>query len=451
MLPNILLLAVVAPFIASQSSGDLQPLYDENIFARLWRSALTGPPQSGSEDGWPHYTQGAHNNTPLSSAPAGTYVKTEASGWTSGFFPDALWQSYRRRNQSSRRSFHGEPSADEWLAMAQAWTAPLHTNSNLTSTHDLGFLAKPFESAMQIHGDEWLPVLQNMSINLGNRFEAGAGVIRSWDCANDSVTAWCSHEDSVLVIIDNMMNLALLARSASDYTHNATLLALARHHADMTMLHHVRDDGSSFHVCDYSATTGEVYLCRTAQGLADDSTWARGQAWGLYGFAEIYSLTGDKSYLETSMSMADWFIDHLPEDGLPFWDFSAEPVPDVTPRDSSAAAIAASGLILLQEQLDRCGYLGTKYDYEAAAVNLLKACTKLAFAGEIGFSDLASLGADTDVDTPANTAVSRGFEAILLHGTSNNNPKVDSKIFDTGLSYGDFYLIEASNRLLRLK
>lgn len=451
MLASNLLFAFAATLATAQSPGRPEALYGENISARLWRTALTGPPHSGSEDGWPHYTQGAHNNTPPSATAAGVYVKTEASGWTSGFFPDALWQIYRRRSQSTEAPFPGEPSREEWLSMAQAWTAPLNTNSNLTSTHDLGFLAKPLESAMQVSGDDWLPVLQNMSLNLGNRFEPGAGVIRSWDCGPNSVTSWCSHEDSVLVIIDNMMNLALLARSASEYTHNATLLALARSHADMTMLHHVREDGSSFHVCDYSATTGEVYVCRTAQGLADDSTWARGQAWGLYGFAEFFSLTGDMAYLETSISMANWFVDHLPEDGLPFWDFSADPIPNVTPRDSSAAAIAASGLLLLQEQLDACGYLGAKHDYKAAAVQLLNACTVLALAGEIGFSDLPSLGADTDLDTPANTPVSRGFEAILLHGTSNNNPMVDSKIFDIGLSYGDFYLIEASNRLLELE
>lgn len=218
------------------------------------------------------------------------------------------------------------------------------------------------------------------------------------------------------------------------------------------MQHHVRPDGSSFHVCDYSATTGSVYLCRTAQGLADNSTWARGQAWGIYGFAELYSLTGDSAYLDTSMRMADWFVRHLPEDGLPFWDFDAEYAPNVTPRDSSAATIAASGMILLQEQINTSkskNFRRRRSDqkYIRAAKRLLGASVRLALAGEISFADNVPLGAETRIDTPADTDVSRGFESILMHATSNNNPEADPKNFDSGLSYGDFYLVEAGNRL----
>jgi len=224
------------------------------------------------------------------------------------------------------------------------------------------------------------------------------------------------------------------------------------------MEHHIRADGSSFHVCDYSATTGEVYLCRTAQGLADDSTWARGQAWGIYGFAEFYSFSGDHKYLETSKRMADWFIEHLPDDGLPFWDFDAEYLPNVTPRDSSAATVAASGMILLQEQLNKGKGNGRgrqrhrkNQQYLKAANRLLEASVKLSLAGEISFAESSPLGAETYIDTPANTDVSKGFESILMHATSNNNPEANPKNFDSGLSYGDFYLVEAGNRLLECK
>ncbi|KAI6907496.1 hypothetical protein KC318_g4836 [Hortaea werneckii] len=250
-----------------------------------------------------------------------------------------------------------------------------------------------------------------------------------------------------------MMNLALLARSAYSYTKNSTLLNIARSHADKTMANHVRSDGSSFHVCDYSATSGDVYLCRTAQGLADNSTWARGQAWGIYGFAEFYSLTGELKYLETSKLMANWFIHHLPEDGLPFWDFNADCEPGVTPRDSSAATIAASGMILLQEQLEKLGHRyerrhQPRFDYRRVAMGLLEATVELALAGEITFADVTMRGAETYVDTSANTSASKGFESILMHGTSNNNPQADPPNYDTGLVYGDYYFIEAGNRLL---
>jgi len=187
------------------SRSDLSPIFGENIYARLWRTALTGPPTLGDTEGWPHYTRGAYNNTPQSNILPGTYVNTEASGWTSGFFADALWQAYHRRTDlTHREAFLGEPSSEEWLAMAKSWTEPLTTNINLTDTHDLGFLAKPFESAMQIQNDDhYLPVLQNMSLNLAARFEPGAGIIRSWDCVSGGQA--CAYEDSVLVIIDNMM------------------------------------------------------------------------------------------------------------------------------------------------------------------------------------------------------------------------------------------------------
>lgn len=155
--------------------------------------------------------------------------------------------------------------------------------------------------------------------------------------------------------------------------------------------------------------------------------------------------------------MAEWFIEHLPDDGLPFWDFDAEYVPDVTPRDSSAATVAASGMILLQEQINKSrGRTGTRspqrhrnpQKYFKAAENLLEASVNLALAGEISFAESAPLGAETYIDTPANTDTSKGFESILMHATSNNNPRADPKNFDSGLSYGDFYLVEAGNRLL---
>lgn len=436
---------------ASATSSKLSTVFDENVYARLWRTALSGPPAYNDEQGWPHYTEGAHNNTPRHAVVPGAYTEESASAWISGFFPDALWQTYRRRRDlTDRDAFPCEPSPEHWLAMAKAWTDPLQTNVDLTWTHDLGFLAKPFESAMAIEQSaDYLPVIRNMSLNLAARFEPEAGVIKSWDCNNSSSSSWCSHEDSVLVIIDNMMNLALLARGASTYAHNSTLLDIAYGHADKTIESHVRPDGSSFHVCDYSGTTGDVYLCRTAQGLADNSTWARGQAWGIYGFVEFYSLTGKREYLETSKRMADWFIEHLPADGLPFWDFNAAYIPNLTPRDSSAAAIAASGMILLQEQIDHLGQKDRpRHNYKTAAEDLLEASVALALAGKISFANMPPRGADTFIDTPANTIVSEGFESILLHGTSHNNPQQDTGNYDTGLSYGDFYFVESGNRLL---
>src|ERR1700753_4064826 len=266
-----------------------------------------------------------------------------------------------------------------------------------------------------------------MSYNLASRFIPAPGVIRSWNTDNSSWATRGSHADSVLVIIDNMMNLALLAHSAAEYTHNETLLEMAISHANQTRDHHIRPDGSSFHVCDYSATTGKLYLCRTAQGLSKYSTWARGQAWAIYGFAQMHSFTNDPSYLETSMRAADWYIEHLPKDFLPYWDFDAPYIPNKTPRDSSSATIAASGFILLQQQVNKSRGGSNRHNYTDAAIKLLSSAVELALAGEISFADInkehprSTLGATTGIKTPANTSVSKGFESILMHGTANNN------------------------------
>lgn len=431
VVPVVPFLLLLVGFWSSAKAHSLPPaLFDENVYARIWRTALTGPPYINDAKGWPQYTQGAYGNTPESSTKPGVYVNTAASGWTAGFFPNMLWQSYKRRTilQPSVQ-YESEPSEESWLQQARSWTDPLITNVNLTNTHDIGFLSFPFASAMELDPDEsraqsWLPVLQQMSYNLASRFVPKPGVIRSWDTNNNSYGQRGSHSDSVLVIIDNMMNLELLAHSAQEYTGNRSLLDIAISHANRTRDHHIRPDGSSFHVCDYSATSGELYLCRTAQGLADNSTWARGQAWAIYGFAQMYSLTRDESYLMTATKCADWFLDHLPDDGVPFWDFDAPQDADETPRDSSASTIAASGMLLLQEQIGKCG-LETQRDYWTAAITLVENTIDLALAGEIGFADSSpsGLGAVTNLTTPANTSVSLGFESILMHATANNNPQ----------------------------
>jgi unsaturated chondroitin disaccharide hydrolase len=192
---------------------------------------------------------------------------------------------------------------------------------------------------------------------------------------------------------------------------------MAINHALRTMEQHVRPDGSSYHRVIYDTATGAVLNKGTVQGYSSESTWARGQAWGIYGFTMMYRETGDLRFLDTAQRMADWFIAHLPEDGVPYWDFSAPGIPD-EPRDSSAAAIAASGLLEL-------GQLGSdpmrNHGYLDAATRIL-----------------------TSLSTPAYLAEGTGNQGILLHGTSNR----PAQRYDTALIYGDYYFLEA---LLRLR
>jgi len=143
------------------------------------------------------------------------------------------------------------------------------------------------------------------------------------------------------------MNLEFLCE-VSKMTGNEKLKDICISHADKTMKNHYRPDYSSYHVVDYDSITGTVIHKQTAQGYADNSSWARGQAWGLYGFTMMYRETQDPQYLEQAQKVAAYIINYptLPKDKIPYWDYNAPNIPN-EPRDASAAAITASALIEL--------------------------------------------------------------------------------------------------------
>ncbi|OZJ05066.1 hypothetical protein BZG36_02104 [Bifiguratus adelaidae] len=427
------LILALSPASAKTHEGQAPTeLYSDNVGARIWRTALHHTPTIGDSTGWPEYTWSNFSTPKQPSSAAGTYINFNPSTWTSGFFPSSLWALYQRMTDSRMKDV---------LARAQAWSRGLAPNVNLTNTHDI---AMPFEYDLTMGSNSSeLPVVSKMSMNLASRFVPAPGVIRSWDKKG-------SHNDSVLVIIDNMMNLGLLVRSALTYTKNETLLQMAISHANKTMENHVRPDGSSFHVVDYSATTGQVYDRVTAQGLANNSTWSRGQAWGIYGFAMMYNYTRFPAYLETSRRMADYYLTHLPADGVPYWDFDAPNEPNVTPRDTSSAMIASSGLLLLSTLQST----PVPNNYSDAALKLLSNTINMALADPIGWPDAQypATGINTDPNVDPKTNTTRGFEAILQHATIDNTPLIpaSSRNWDTGLVYGDYYMLEAGNRAAEL-
>ena len=177
--------------------------------------------------------------------------------------------------------------------------------------------------------------------SLATRYSRVVRAIRSW-----RNPAGASRSD-FRVVIDNMMNLDLLFWAA-DHGGRPGLARKALHHALRTASANVRADGSTYHLIVYNARTGAVKHRWTAQGYRNWSTWSRGQAWGLYGFGTAYAETRDPRMLATARRLADYFVSHLPADRVPYWDFNAPRIPN-EPRDSSAAAIAASGLLQLSE------------------------------------------------------------------------------------------------------
>ena len=326
---------------------------------------------------------------PLNTNATGAWEHKSSSNWGSGFFPGSMWLLYQHTFDPA------------WKARAEHWQAPIERHKLNTSTHDVGFMIfSSYGNAYRLTGDEaYRGVVLTAAQSLASRYSPTVGSIRSWNTQTD-----------FRVIMDNMVNLELLfwaARHGGDPAWRDMALS----HALKTRENHVRPDGSSVQIVDYDQATGLVIGKSTKQGLTNDSTWSRGQAWAIHGFTTAYRETGDPRLLETARRTADWFIAHAPADGVPAWDFAAT-APD-EPRDSSAAAVAASGLLELGRR-DPNRWRAQRYLHAGRAV-------------------LASL------ISRAYLARGTANSAVLLHGTYTK----PGGNFDTGLTWGDYYLLEA--------
>jgi unsaturated chondroitin disaccharide hydrolase len=332
------------------------------------------------------------NRYPAATAATGGWTTTGSRAWTSGFFPGSLWLAY------------GVSRDPELHALAASRLAALEGQKRDTTGNDQGFkLLNSFGHAYRLTGDDaYRRVVLRGADSLASRFSPVVGATRSWgDRGSRDFT----------VIVDNLMNLELLFW-ASKHGGDPAWYGMALSHALRTMRDHVRRDGSTFHVVDYDPGTGRVTRKRTRQGYARGSTWSRGQAWAVYGFTMAYRESGDRRLLDAAQRTADWFIAHLPSDSVPFWDFDAPGIPNA-PRDSSAAAIAASGLLELAA-LEPDAARSARYSGAADSI-------------------IASLSSASYLARGEST------QAILLHGTQDR-PRGN---YDTGLVFGDYYFIEA--------
>jgi unsaturated chondroitin disaccharide hydrolase len=320
--------------------------------------------------------------------------------WTSGFFPGSLWYMY-------------EFTKDEkFKEQALKYTNLLYSVKDYTETHDLGFMVYcSYGNAYRITNDtSYLPVMVQTADNLISRFDSTTQTIRSWDFG----------EWQYPVIIDNMMNLELLFW-ASDQTKDSKYRNVAIRHADTTIKNHYRADYSSYHVIDYDTITGEVRSKGTFQGYADESAWARGQAWGLYGYIVCYRYTQDQKYLDFAENIAAYIIKNVKtEDKIPYWDYNAPDIPDA-PRDASAAAITASAMLELKDMVKD----GTQYyHYAETILKNLSSEQYLAKKGENkGFILMHSVGhlpANSEIDTPLNYADYYYLEALKRYKSANN-------------------------------
>jgi unsaturated chondroitin disaccharide hydrolase len=265
---------------------------------------------------------------PRSTDPDGSLHTRAANNWVSGFFPGSLWYMYEYTND------------EKFKEAAIKWTEALDAQQYNTGTHDVGFIINcSYGNGKRLTGNEdYSPIIIETARSLSTRFNENVGCIKSWD--------W-SKEWKFPVIIDNMMNLELLFK-ASKLSGNDAFRNIAIEHANTTMEHHYRPDNSCYHVVDYDPETGEVVAKITHQGYNAESTWSRGQAWGLYGYTVCYRETKDQKYLDQANKIAAFIINHprTPADLIPYWDYDAPGIPN-EPRDASAAAIMASSLLEL--------------------------------------------------------------------------------------------------------
>lgn len=319
--------------------------------------------------------------------------------WTSGFFPAELWYFYQYTKDK------------KWLNLAKKYTEDIKKEQFNRGTHDLGFMIYgPFGNGYRLTGDTaYKSVIIHAAKSLSTRFNKTAGVLKSWDHNGDK---W-----KYPMIIDNMMNLELLFE-ATKMTGDSSFYKIAVSHADNTIKNHFRPDFSSYHVVDYDTLkAGNILQKITAQGYANESAWARGQAWALYGYTLCFRETKNKAYLAQADGIAGFILNNkiTPADGIPYWDYNDPNIPNVS-RDASAAAITASALYELAK------YSKNAKKYKAAADKILYS-----------------------LSTKYTSKIGDNYGFILEHSTGHRPAKSE---IDVPINYADYYYLEA---LLRSK
>lgn len=248
--------------------------------------------------------------------------------WTAGFWVGCLWLAAMGTGRA------------HYAAAARRWADRLAGREHDDRTHDLGFLFYPSHAVGDLLGHDGPLAARALAAarTLSTRFVEGRGYIQAWGPRGDP--GWVGTST-----IDTMMNLPLLWWAARK-TGDARYAGVAAAHAATAQRHFFRPDGSTYHLVVYGSTAGAVPRKTTFQGHAPESCWARGQAWAICGFAIAYRETRDDRFLAAAEAAARYFLERLPEDRIPYWDFDDPAIPHA-PRDSSAAAIAADGLFEL--------------------------------------------------------------------------------------------------------
>ncbi len=329
----------------------------------------------------------------------GRMVYIPIDDWCSGFFPGSLCYLYQLTNDKS------------WLVQSKRFTEALDSIQYLTWHHDVGFMIG--SSYLNIYrlspNKAYKKAIIQTAKSLCTRFRKKAGVIQSWnvDRGWQSKRGW-----TCPVIIDNMMNLELLFE-ATRLSGDSTYWKVAVSHANKTLENQFRKDGSCYHVVDYDPNNGAVLHRQTAQGYADNSAWARGQAWAVYGYTVCYRYTHDRKYLDQAVKTLNFVMQNpnLPEDLIPYWDFDAPNIPN-EPRDVSSAACIASALYEMNNYLPDNGYT-------SLADRIIRSLSSPEYRAPLGkngcfllMHSVGSIPHNNEIDVPLNYADYYFLEAL---------------------------------------
>lgn len=320
--------------------------------------------------------------------------------WCSGFFAGMMWQ------------FHLRTGDQDWRTKAEHYSRLLEHRQHDRDVHDLGFIfLSTYLPWYQLTGDKHLhDVLIQAGRTLAMRFKEKGQYLRSF-VADESL------------FIDIMMNVPIIFYAANE-SGDEELMRKAVAHCRTTRDKIVRENGSTAHEGIFDTQTGEFLKQTTHQGLQGDSSWARGLSWSLYGYSKVYALTGSDEFLAVAERNADYWLAHLPEDNVPYWDFDADlsqPLPWGPQKDTSAGAIAASGLLDLAKQ------------------------TKDSAKGE-RYRETALAMLDALVQPEYLAIHDQGWEGILKHGVYHTAKDLG---VDESVMFGEYFFVEALTKVVR--
>jgi unsaturated chondroitin disaccharide hydrolase len=340
--------------------------------------------------GYPYYTVG------------GKWKFSGPSEWTAGYFPGMLWMVYEQTKDPL------------WLERARRWTDPIAAFRHDDRDLNFGLLFMPtFAEGHRLVGDRsYRRIALDAAGALAKRYMPEGKYLRSWGRVGDP-------REERIIIIDCLIDLNLLFWGARE-ARNPLFYEMAHNHSLVTRKAAVRDDGSSIQVIELDPRTGQKLSDRHKQGYSVDSCWSRGQAFGIYALTEVYQYTEDQRFLESARKMADYYVENVPDDYVPYWDFQAPNIPDEV-KDTSAAALAAAGMWELAKTVT-----------DSADENRYR---------EVAIKTLDSLTRDY---TARGQARSDG--RILVHATLHKPAGI---AVDESLILGDYYYLELLLKVMK--